>query len=184
MLNKKAFVLALMLLAIPILTVLPVQAKPKQTFILYVEGETILGDPDTRTWLSGPHPIMHMKEGNWGVTGEFWIQIGDDPTNKIHLNPDDYSVEIASNLNLKNFGWTSLVRETIDLSDEFGEEATLEIQVVYGRMMVRHGSFVGHGTGALEGVKVAGESTVINDPPGSLRGELTRAGTVMGWPTS
>lgn len=181
MVNKKAFVLALILLIIPILTAIPVQAELKHTFILYIEGESILGTGETR--FSGPHPILHMKDADWGVTGEFWVQIGDDPNDRLNLSPDDYSVEIASNLNLKTMGWTSLVRETIDLSDEFGVEATIEIQVIYGRMMERHGRFIGHGTGALKGVIVTGESTVINDPPGSLRGELTRAGIVMGWPT-
>jgi len=187
--NKKVLALTLILLAIPLLTVLPVQAEEgkgteKLYFKLYMEGTTV--PPPERVWTSDD--VTHARGLPWMVTGAFYVWIGEggsvETITKAYLSYSG-SLDVV-NRNLKTNEATVLVRETITIWADPGKtilRGTLEILAVdrldYGPPILGTGTFVGHGTGEFEGVKVEGTDSAYVVPPLAV----TREGTVMGWPT-
>lgn len=179
--NKKILIITLVLLAIPILTIVQVQAKPKLNFKLYMEGVNIPGTED-RMWESDG--VLHTRGQEFLILGKFYILIGEE-----RFYPVAYSASSDFNWNYETNDGTGHLRETVT----FADGSTLEILVVdkvhnvYAPDMYGEGTFVGHGTGALKGVKVAGKDsmTPVWDPsyPDLKWSEITREGTVMGWPT-
>jgi len=193
--NKKVLALTLILLAIPLLTIVPVQAgkgQEKLYFKLYAEGMPdfttfdrwwqagvtahIRGD---RWWQAGV--TAHIRGMPWLVLGAFEVTIGEDPP--IPLDPGDYSSSQDLNSNTKTTNGE--MKERIIITFDGGTLEILAVGKLYNALsltMYIEGTFVGHGTGALEGVKVAGtiSSTIAL---GGLGLGMTYEGTVMGWPT-
>ena len=156
--NKKVLILttvAIFALLIPsMITISPVQAKPKLYFKLYMEGVNIPGTED-RMWES--HGGLHTRGQEFWILGEFYILIGEET-----FYPVDYSASSDFNWNYETNDGTGHLRETVT----FADGSTLEILVVdkvynvYAPDMYGEGTFVGHGTGALKGVKVAGKDSM------------------------
>ena len=178
--NKKVLVLTLILLAIPLLTITPVQAgkgQEKLYFKLYAVGWP---DPETGERWDTPQ-TAHLRDVEWYHPPDVLeVTIGTDTynmtTTPVYIS---YSAKLDMDINLKTLGGKGRARETITFSDGT-VLGTLEILAVCGA------TFAGHGTGALEGVKVAGytpRTEVIPwpDPP-YYRAAITREGTIMGWP--
>ena len=176
--NKKILMLTLMLLAMLTLTIIPVQAgkgQDKLDFTLYVVGWT---DPDTGERWGPPYlppPIVygHGRDIEWippvelsvTVDGETYTTISDPVS-------ISYSVKLDWDLNLDTFVGMIRARDTITFYEGTVELGTLEI------LAVGSATFVGHGTGALEGVTVKGTTSSEIVFPYL---EVTRDGTVMGW---
>lgn len=173
--------LTLILLAMPILTIVPVQAgkgQEKLYFKLYAEGMPDFTTFD-RWWQAGV--TAHIRGMPWLVLGAFEVTIGEDPP--IPLDPGDYSSSQDLNSNTKTTNGE--MKERIIITFDGGTLEILAVGKLYNALsltMYIEGTFVGHGTGALEGVKVAGtiSSTIAL---GGLGLGMTYEGTVMGWPT-
>jgi len=162
--------LAVVLLATPYVGMVQAgKGAENQYFKLYMEGMTV--GPPGRVWESDG--VVHLREYSWDITGAFELWIGDD--SPILLSPADYSGYLDINLNTKTGALTLTVHEAITVSG-----GTIEIMSVDKMSAgVGNGMFVGHGTGALEGVKVAGTTFGVETEAGNF---ITREGTVMGWP--
>jgi hypothetical protein len=100
-------------------------------------------------------------------------------TTTYSLDPVKYSSTMDLMLNTVTLHGTIRVHETLT----FADGSTLEILTAetlwnYGTPdMVAGGSFIGHGTGSLEGVIVQGTTSLAYGDSGP-----TRVGTIMGWP--
>jgi hypothetical protein len=150
------------------------KGQEKQYFKLY-----IVGAPNQATgeiWFT-PDPVngpmKHGRNVEWGVTLVLQVTIG----NTTYSPPDiSYSCTIDGDYNVVTLGGHQRVREAVTFYC-FSEPATLEILVI-GSLAKVGVVFTGHGTGALEGVKVEGTTWTVVLPPLAV----TREGTVMGWP--
>lgn len=171
--NKKILLivvaLALVLLATPYVGVIQAgKGEEKQFFKLYMEGTTT--GPPGRVWESDG--IVHLREYSWIIIGEFKLWIGDDM-----LSPTAYSGYLDINLNTKTRALTVTVHEIITVAG--GTLEIMSVDKLSGETGVGTGMFVGQGTGALEGVKVAGTTSSLETEDGNF---ITREGIVMGWP--
>jgi hypothetical protein len=180
--NKKVLVMAVALIAIAMLAtpfvgcVIAGKGQEKEYFKLYV-----VGAPDDTTgeiwWTPDPvtGPMKHGRNVEWGFTLVLQVTIGDTT----YSSPDvSYSCTIDADYNVVTLVGHQRVRETVTFYC-FSEPATLEILTI-GSLVHEGVVFTGHGTGALEGVKVHGTTWAILLPPLAV----TREGTVMGWPTA
>jgi hypothetical protein len=179
--NKKVLMMTLVLLAMPILTIVPVQAKPKLYFLLHIEGDDKGPDYYDRMWESDD--VFHVRGGEFAIWGDFYILI--DET-RIDLDPDDYVARTRAvvNWNYKTQRLTVHLKETISI-EYMDFEGTIEILVsdkLDFATRESEGTFVGHGTGDFEGVKVRGETSGYFDYD-KMMSIFNREGTVMGWPT-
>jgi hypothetical protein len=185
--NKKALILAFMLLAIPALTVVPAYAGKGQnnySFKLLFQGFPS-GDP------------FKVADGNYiyrpqtfTVLGDMYVQIGDGGT-VAEFGKDYLEYEAFTNAVIHTkpeIFFTSRVTETISiyssntLHDETTLIGTLELKSLGTNRNGNGAAFVGFGTGEFEGVKINGNSGPLEIVGGFM--QLTRTGTVMGWPTS
>lgn len=174
--NRKVLVIfaalvAVAMMATPLVGIAQAgKGQTTQYFMLYMEGMTT--GPPERVWTSDG--ITHLRGLPWIVIGAFKVTIGATTTS---LTPADYSGYLDFNVNSKTMEFTITVHETITVAG-----GTLEIMSVDKMSAVTgigSGTFVGHGTGALEGVKVQGATS--GQSVGGID-YITREGTVMGWP--
>jgi hypothetical protein len=187
--NKKFLVIAVALMAVAMLAtpmIGMVQAgkgQEKQYFKIYLVGLPNESTGEIR-WTPDPDtgPMKHGREVEWGLVDVLEVTIGDNTITE----GISYSCKICADYNSVTFKGVQRIRETITFSDIDGEEGALEILAI-GKLGAEGATFTGHGTGALEGVKVGGTTWggIIpwsgGGPP--VRLEVTREGTVMGWPT-
>jgi hypothetical protein len=190
-LNRKALVLAFMLLAILALTVVPAYAGKGQTkmdFNLRLEGL-----PDSTTGeMRVTKNNFHVRGRSWNILKDFFVQVGtEDPITKPYLEYSASMYQIGHyDDSPLGYWFTVKVQETISIyndpvtHDKTTLRGTLEILALGDNPAGNGATFTGHGTGEFECVKVKGTtamSTVY--PPPFLYLQLDRTGTVMGWPT-
>jgi hypothetical protein len=186
--NRKVLGMAVVLMAVAMLTTPVVgiakagKGQEKQYFKIY-----LVGLPDQSTgeirWTPDPitGPIKHGRDVEWDLVDVFAVTIGSDTITE----GISYSCKICADYNSVTSKGIQRIREIITFSDIDGEEGTLEILAI-GKLGDEGATFTGHGTGALEGVKVGGTTwgSLIpwsgGGPP--VRLEVTREGTVRGWP--
>ncbi|MCW4031279.1 MAG: hypothetical protein NWE80_02845 [Candidatus Bathyarchaeota archaeon] len=179
--EKKVLGIAVILMTVAMLAASMVglaqagKGQEKQYFKLY-----IVGAPDQTTgerrWTPDPvtGPRVHGRDYEWGFTDVLQVTIGDTT----YSPPDvSYSCTIDGDYNVVTWLGHQRVRETVTFYC-FSEPATLEILTI-GSLAHEGVVFTGHGTGALEGVKVQGTTWAVVLPPLAV----TREGTIMGWPT-
>jgi len=172
---KVVLALVVFLLATPFIGLAQAgKGQTKQYFEFYLTGS--IGDPgeETKSWTT--------KGGILQVRGEPYfanymeVLVGGT---HYHPVPAAYSCTMDRTINLATGSGAIRISESIVF-----DHGTLEIQSAetisgYGTpAYFVEGSFVGFGTGSLEGVKVDG--TTWRESSGSHY----RIGTVMGWPTS
>jgi hypothetical protein len=200
--NKKILMLTLMLLVMLTLSIIPVQAAPKEKldFKLYHEGPPAFdygpkshagpvgsedGAENPKEWVQR---TFHAREGAYTI----WfanLTIGDVDYFEMYVNCTVISVTSFE------FNWKTLIgtfrsTETITF-DEI--EGTIEILVrdkLNYASFTSEGTIVGHGTGDLKGVKIvgttSGEAEWTEIAPGvwvPTKMKIIREGTIMGWPT-
>jgi len=178
--EKKVLGIAVILMAVALLAASMVElgqagkGQEKQYFKLY-----IVGAPDQTTgeisWTPDPvtGPMKHGRNVEWGFTAVLQVTAGDTT----YSSPDvSYSCKIDADYNVATLVGHQRVRETVTFYC-FSEPATLEILTI-GSLAKEGVVFTGHGTGALESVKVEGTTWAVVLPPLAI----TREGTVMGWP--
>ena len=167
--KSKALFLAFIILAIPIMTAIPVYAgkgQEKLDFTLYMVGAA--SGPPEKLWTTNGG-IMQGKGYPWGITGDFYVEV--DGTK---YYPIDYSSTLIFTLNTKTGASLVRVKESIKF-----DGGTIEITVTDRTLspdFYTEGTFSGIGTGSLAGVKVHGTCD------GHDTTTITRTGTVMGWP--
>jgi len=203
--NKKVLVAGIVFATVIMLfSMTPVLAAPKEKvdFALYIQGATpstailhangyLVGSPDEK-WAS---PVLPPPDG---CAVWHYINAPFNPTNvtlvidgtTIPYSRLVYTAAISGNINWLNDQQTEWkVDETVTIYTSSAKTTvwgTLEMRTVSHSyfsptptlgMVV--GSFVGHGTGALEGVKVQGDCSAIR-----ILGVTTRVrgGIAMGWP--
>jgi hypothetical protein len=178
--NRKILLTVLVLTAIMLATPYVGMAyagkgEEKQYFKLYVVGRTnsatgeIWFTPDPVTG-----PMKHGRNVEWLSSKVLQVTIG----SKTYSTPDiSYSCVIDADYNIVTLVGHQRVRETVTFYC-FAEPATLEILAI-GDLGQAGVVFTGHGTGALEGVKVKGTTWAVVLPPLAV----TREGTIMGWPS-
>jgi hypothetical protein len=178
--NRK-ILLSVLVLSVVVLLAAPyigmVQADGKgQTKQYFKEVLTGVDHPgaDTKMWDAG----NNIFQARGFVYTAFTVEVIVGATT-YNLDPVGYSSSMDMMLNVVTGHGTIRVHEILT----FADGSTLEIQTAetlwnYGSPdMVAGGSFVGHGTGSLEGVKVQGTSSLAYGESGP-----TRVGIVMGWP--
>jgi len=206
--NKKALLIAIFIIAVMILpTFATVLAAPKEQldFVLYIQGGTaksqwlhdngyLVGSPDNKWVAAVPLP---PPEGCavWNyinapfVVKKVWLVIGGET---IPYECLDYAATVSGPLNWLTKTSNFKIDETLTIyltpADKAAKNAwgTLEMRTVSHSPYppptgVVVGTFEGHGTGALEGVKVQGttRTEMIGTPPVSTK---VREGTATGWP--
>jgi len=191
--NKKILALTLILLAIPIMGAIPVQAKKGQNR-LSIKFQVGMYDQTTgtigREWTS-PHDsaepnVYHMRDADWGdPTTHVGFSIVVDEGGDFEETFDDEEITYSCSFDLNLFFSkpvlcaTIKVRETWDL----GERGYIEILAVeylydlYGPDYSGSGIFVGHGEIDGQKIKLSGEAGTGATGP-------FRQGIVMGWPTT
>jgi len=203
--KKKILALALILLAIPIMGAIPVQAGKGQEklsirFELGAAGDgAIYGkiwNSPKKIELPEYGRVTHMRGADWGDSGThvgFMIVVDESDLN-LQFDNDDITYSCCYDADFRNmaYGTEELpyvimnirVRETwvIDADDYEGyiEILTVDIVTDYANLyegIQGEGSFVGHGEINGQSVKVSGDSI--------LEGVTVpfREGMVMGWPT-
>ena len=206
--NKKIFMLTLMLLAMLTLTIIPVQAAPKtkQDFTLYWEAPMITDFDPLDLGVAAPkksggldYPIQKTFHGR-EISQDILLATITIGTNVPLEWDDDFAFDSIFDF---EFNWKTMcavikTKETI----VFGDGSTIELSLVENGnylTLTFEGTFVGHGTGALKGVKIVGTVTggmkIIEIEPGVWGPEMievypevwvpvlafTREGTIMGW---
>ena len=169
--------LATVLLATPYIGMVSAgKGQEKLYFKLYVVGSPNQDTGEIR-WTPDPAtgPMKHGRDVEWGTTLVLQVKIGSET----YSPPDvSYSCVIDGDYNVATFIGHQRVRETITFYDGSEVVGTIEILNI-GKLGEEGVVFTGHGTGALEGVKVKGTTWAVVLPPLAV----TREGTVMGWPT-
>ena len=192
--RKKFFVIALVLLALPIIGIIPVQAAKGQnrlSIVLQVgicDWETMTAEREWTSPLDSAEPnVIHIRGGNWGdptthLMFSIIVNEGGD-FEEIFDNEDiTYSCSMDQNTfeNRDVTCATIKVRETWDLGDR-GYIELLAVEYLYdlgGPDYVGSGMFIGQGEIDGQKIKLSGEA-------GAGGGGLPfREGIVMGWPTS
>ncbi len=181
--KKKILLLTLILLAIPILTIIPVEAAPKEKlyFKLYMEGYSDYGvfHSSPKKALGMDYPVQktfHNKEGPVTIIYAN-ITIG---TEEFDTADGDFMVDslVYYNVIWKTMTVTHKAKDWITFEDGI----TLEIMVIDildGLTMTSEGSMVGHGI--IDGQKVKIKGITYAAPlPSGLMG-ITREGTIMVW---
>lgn len=164
--NKKILVLAFMMIAIPIITAIPVYAgkgQEKLDFELIITGDATAPE---RVWTKGG--ITHLKGLGFITTGDYYVMV-----DNVKYYPIDYTASINYEVNSKTGQVIIHVKETI-IFDDGAIEITVKDSGPMGGPFT--GTFVGIGKDSLNGVTVHGTT---EGPPGLF----ARSGTVMGWPT-
>src|SRR3990172_1808099 len=192
--KKKVLVAGIVFaVAIMLFSMTPVLAVPKEKvdFALYIQGALppsswlyangyLVGSPDKGYPGSNPPPppegyaVRHYINAPFNPTN-VWLVVNGETILYSRL---DYTAAISGDINwlTKNdndANWK--VDETVTIYTDASKNTvwgTLEINTVDSAAV---GTFEGHGTGALEGVKVQGDSLQIS-------GTRVREGIAMGWP--
>ncbi len=165
-------VLACVLLATPYIGLVSAgKGETKQDFMFVTTGNDGPG-PNTKGWIAD-ESIFQARDWVWyPIT---WaVKVGG-----VTIPSVSYVSSMDMMLDLATGHGTVRVTDTITFAD--GSTLVLmtaETMTDWGRPgMVGEGSFVGHGTGSLEGVQVVGTTSFVYGDLGP-----TRVGTVMGWP--
>jgi len=191
--NKKIGVIAFLLLALPILTAIPVQAgkgQEKLSFELQIAG---VPDYDTGDeWDAGINVQVRGRIFIITHPEDTFVLIDEGGANEELIEGDriEYYGEMYTKNHPEKGFYCIQVREIIyiyETSDKETLSGTLEI-VALGKTKGEHGpstNFVGHGTMAFKGVNIVGNSepATVTLPPPELIVQLNRVGTVMGWST-
>ena len=149
------------------------KGQTKETYWFYVNGSIAEPEPYTRTWTTKGGVFQARSEPYSPDMSTIRLEVGGETIPIV-----DYSCLIDRTINLAT--GTGAIRISESIVVAYG---TLEIQTaetISGYDTSDYsieGSFVGHGTGLLEGVKVQGITWRVSD------GEHIREGTVMGWST-
>jgi hypothetical protein len=202
--RKKVLMLTLMLLAMLTLSIINVQAAPKEKldFELYIVGRAIDWGEDAHAGPRGTEAAdvtkpdliqrtLHIKATVFEIYSA--ILTIDEGSFEMTEGDFDISEDQSFNFNWATMAGTSKAKDTITFSD--GEEVwgTLEISVREKMNFATmppssEGIIFGKGTGALKGVKIEGTTTGIHIPQGDPSGDplpidtmLTRVGTISGW---
>lgn len=195
--NRKILVMAITLMAVAILatpfvgTVMAGKGQEKQDFKLVFQGLPTGGEEK----IADGNTVWRDRDFTMYEDCVFYVQIGTDGAT------EDLSKEYLEYEGIMNFVvhtkpeqfFTVQVVETISIySDVTHDETTLRGTLVLNAIGDNRGghggNFVGFGTGEFEGVKIEGASSPLqlvftNPNPPYYYVELTRTGTVMGWPT-
>ena len=203
--NKKALVAGIVFATVIMLfSMTPVLAAPKEEldFALNIQG----GLPSTE-WLHANGYIVVSPDKRWSYPGaplpppdgyaiRHYIDVPFNPTNVwVVINGETipysrlvYTAKVSGNVNYLNdmqANWK--IDETVTIYTDSLKTTvwgTLEMRAVSHDYLMPSlgvvvGTFEGHGTGALEGVKVQGDCSAIR-----ILGVTTRVrgGIAMGWP--
>ena len=176
------FVMVLAVLATPMVGLVHAgKGEEKQYFKIHLVGLPNESTAEIK-WTPDPDtgPMKHGRDAEWGLLDVLEVTIGGNTITE----GISYSCIICADYNGVTFKGVQRIRETVTFSDIDGEEGTLEILAI-GKLGDVGATFTGHGTGALEGVKVDGTTWAeLISWPGMppVRLDVTREGTVMGWP--
>jgi hypothetical protein len=176
-------VLALGVLLSPMIgTVFANRGEERYSFKLLIQGVPS-GDPFK---VADGNTIYHDR--TFTIAGDMYVEIGDagsvDKFTKEYIEYEGHLYNIA-HTKPEPF-YSVLVIEIISIYDDdtIHDETTwvgdLELRAIGDNRGGHDGNFVGFGTGEFEGVKIQGTSPPLEVLPPV---QLTRIGTVMGWPT-
>jgi hypothetical protein len=175
--NKKALIIILTLLALPILTIMPVEAGKGQEKLYYEANVVIPGYIPVNVRTVPPETtqanVVFMTAS--GTATAFTLQIGSEVFYPNHLAEIQVILNVAQNLVLLK------ISETYSFDDVDG---TLEISATgrinnYGAPdAMSDVTVVGHGTGYFKGVKISAHG---GNEPGDFTHKI-HIGTIMGWP--
>ena len=204
--NKKILMLTIMLLAMLTLTIIPVQAAPKEKldFKLYHEGPPAFdygpkshagpvgsedGAENPKEWIQR---TFHARESDHPIDFAN-LTIGD--VNYFEMVDENGNFTVVSVTSFE-FNWKTLIgtfrsTETITFDDIDGTIEILVRDKLNYMTFTSEGTIVGHGTGDLKGVKIVGTTSGegtdwIEIEPGvwiPTKMKIIREGTITGWPT-
>jgi len=178
-------VLAVAMLVAPVMAM---KGQTKQDFKLVFQGLPVGGE------VKEADGNIINRDPDFVVLGDIYVQIGTggviEDLSKDYLEYEGI-MNFVTHSKPEEF-YTVRVVETIFIysSPEHTEEnlrGTLVITAIGDNRGGNGGNFVGHGTGEFEGVKINGNSDPLEIVPGNpdppyIYIQLTRTGTVMGWP--
>ncbi len=149
------------------------KGQTKQDFELYLTGNIGTPQTDTKDWTT--------KNGVWQSRNlpyfANYIVVTIGATHDYYPSPSKYKCMMDRTINLATGSGTIRIIESIGFEDGTLEIQTAETISGYGTPDYSvEGSFVGLGTGSLEGVKIQGITWRESS------GAHYRIGTVMGWP--
>ena len=195
--NKKVLVAGIVFATVIMLfSTAPVLAAPKEEldFTLYIQGATpssstlhnngyLKVSPD-KNWTAGEYAVRHYINAPF-IPTNVWLEIDGETIPSSRLV---YTAEISGNINYLNdqqANWH--LDETVTIYTDSTKTTVwgaLEMlsrshDYLISSLGVVVGTFVGHGTGALEGVKVQGDVLIMRIAGVSTR---IREGIAMGWP--
>ena len=181
--RKKAIVvsmLILLMLAVPFVAVAQAgMGQTKQSFELDLKGKSVR-TADTKYWLDG---TIYQARGYSFVASYIELKVGG-----VVVDVVSYAVHIDMMLDLATKQGVIRLWETLTLADGSTVELKIDESLYhYGTTdYYAVGSFVGKGTGDLDGILIVGKSGADMVPDlSSPTGEsalISRIGTVMGWP--
>ena len=195
--KKKGLVAGIVFaIVIMLFSTAPVLAAPKEEldFTLCIQGATpssstlhdngyLKVSPD-KNWTAGEYAVRHYIDAPFNPTN-IWLEINGETIPNSRLV---YTAKISGNINYLNdmqANWH--LDETVTIYTDSSKTAvwgTLEMlsrshDYLVASLGVVVGTFVGHGTGALEGVKVQGDVLIMRIADVSTR---IREGFAVGWP--
>ena len=191
--KKKMFGIVVVIVIALMLSAIPVYAgkgQNKTSFELLIQGLPT-GAPFKE---AGGN--THFRDDPFVILAEMYVHIGDsgavEDLTKDYLEYDG-AITFVSHTKPETF-YTVLGIETIliynddTVHDETTLRGTLELKAIGDNRGGHGANFVGFGTGEFEGVKIQGTSAPLTAVPGNPNEpfyylQLTRTGTVMGWPT-
>jgi hypothetical protein len=192
--NKKIGFVILLLLGLPILTAIPVQAdagQKKLSFELQFAGAPVPGSEDK--YLE-PGINIQVRGRDFFVTHpeDTFILIDEGGANEELIEGDciEYYGEMYTKNHPEKGFYCIIVKEIVEIyetPDKLNLRGTLEITAL-GKTKGDHGpstNFAGRGTMEFKGVSVMGNSepATVTLPPPELIVQLRRVGTVINWPT-
>jgi hypothetical protein len=173
-------ILIVLMLAVPFIAVAQAgMGQTKQSFELDLKGKSVR-TADTVYWLDG---TIYQARGYSFTATYIEMKVGGAV-----IAVTSYSAHIDMMLDLASKHGTIRIWETLTLTDGSTVELKVDESLYhYGTTdYYAIGSFVGKGTGNLDGILIAGKSGADMVPdPLSTTGEsalISRIGTVMGWP--
>lgn len=190
--NKKIFGLAILILTLAMFVapVIAMKGQTKQDFKLFFQGVPSADDVK----IADGNTIR--KDGVVTDLAEFYVQIGTGgATEDIAKEYLEYECDMDWIAHTKPEQFFNVhVVETISIydsattHDETTLRGTLVITAIGDNRGGHGGNFVGFGTGEFEGIIIEGVSEPLqlvftNPNPPYYYAQLTRIGTVMGWPT-
>ncbi len=168
-------VLACAMLAAPYVGIASAgKGETKQYYEFFLQGGYGPG-PDTKSWTT-KDGIMQIR--NLVYTASY-IEVTVGGT-KFYPVPASYSCTMDFTLDLNTETLYARIHESFAIGGGTIAQDTAEVVTDYGTLFNGGGSFVGFGSGTLQGVKIQG-TTAFGFKPGLGVG-LDRVGTVMGWP--